>query len=351
MNNIKGINRIIFDDISSCLGSYGLDQDARTEIEKFLRTSPEDYPKRQQHAKESIKSILHSHGKAQLSEEMVLLGKIEEQLTPIQDKLRDHVIHALLTFLLGVYLIEKLQLNEKITPFEWKLTSLLHDIAYPYEIAFYLTKKIEEHINGMANQYRINVPMLKSSNTIINLEKLTRSPSSKGLLTARFKKWGFSFSAGSLYGKMKSEHNVDHGIVSSMLVLKVMDILYNHYNPDRIRESKLEDRNDWNYENFENQIVNSCASIFIHNLPTELFIYEKIDKMMHTLPFVLRLSDELQDWERITQVNSYFSGELYSISITDGTITFMVPQLRRDKIKSSLSCFGSQRIIVDTTAA
>lgn len=185
--------------------------------------------------------------------------------------------------------------REKITPFEWKLTSLLHDIAYPYEIAFYLTKKIEGHINAMANQRQINIPMLKSSNTIINLEKLTRSPSSIGLLTTRCNKWGFSFGAGALYKKMKSEHNVNHGIISSMLVLKSLDILYEHYNHDRIREYLPRNNNDWNYDIYKNQIVNSCASIFIHNLPSELFQYEKINKTRHTLPFILRLSDELQD--------------------------------------------------------
>jgi len=341
MNSSGGINRIIFDDIRYCLDSYGINQFAQTEIKKFLCTSPDDYLKRQLYAKESIKYILHSHGKSQLSEEIAILGEIEEHLIPIQDKLRDHVIHTLLTFLFGIYLIEKLELNDKITPFEWKLTSLLHDIAYPYEIAFYLTKKIEKHINSMAIDRHINIPMLKSSNTIINLEKLTRSPSSIGLLTQRFNKWGFKFSAGSLYRKMKSEYNVDHGIVSSMIVLKAMDILYSHHNPRRILKYTPRDGNDWNYENFENQIVNSCASIFIHNLPKELFITKKIDKMMHTLPFVLRLSDELQDWERITKDNFYFPGELYSISITNSTIIFCVPPSRLDQIKSSLDCFDS----------
>lgn len=351
MNEIVGINQIIYDDIRYRLSTYGIDQSAQNKIEEFLRTSPKDYPKRQEYAKDSIKSILHSHGKAQLSEEIAILGEIEEHVRPLRNKLRDHVTHAVLTFLVGIFLIEKLQLQKEITPFEWKLTSLLHDIAYPYEIAFYLTKKIEEHINGMANQRQIDTPILKSKNTITNLEKLTRLPSSIGLLTTRFKKWGFSFGAGSLYKKMKSEHSVDHGIISSMLVLKSLDILYEYYNHDRIRKALPRDSNNWNYEIFENQIVNSCASVFIHNLPSELFQYDKINKMRHTLPFILRLSDELQDWERITKDNSYCSGELYSISINDGTISFSVPASRRDKIKNSLNCFDGQEIIVSTRAA
>lgn len=349
MDRIKGINQILFDDVKCHFGTYGVSQDAQAEIYKFLCTSPENYLKRQQYAKEAIKLILHSHGKAELSEEIATLGEIEERLIPIQYQLRDHVIHTLFTFLLGIYLIDKLELKDKITSFEWKLTSLLHDIAYPYEIAFYLTQKIETHINNMASKLQISIPILKASNTVINLEKLTRSPSSIRLLTKIFIKWGFNFRAGLLYRKMKSEHNIDHGIICSMLVLKAMDILYSYYNSDRIRGYTPKDNNDWNYENFENQIVNSCASIFIHNLPIELFDTKKIDMIMHPLPFVLRLSDELQDWERITtKDNSYLSGELYSISIMDGTITFCVPPHRLDKIKRSLACFNSQRIIVDT---
>lgn len=80
MNNIKGINQIILDGIHSCLDSYGVNQSAQDEIVKFLRTSPEDYPKRQKYAKESIKAILHSHGKDQLSEEIAILGENEEHV-------------------------------------------------------------------------------------------------------------------------------------------------------------------------------------------------------------------------------------------------------------------------------
>ncbi len=346
MDNIKGVNKIIFGVIRHRLVSYGLNKSVESKIVQFLETSPEDYPKRQKYAKEIIKSILYSHGKAQLSEEIAILGEIEEHLRPIQDKLRDHVIHAVLTFLFGIYFIEELKLTEKITPFEWKMTALLHDIAYPYEIAFYLSKKIEEHINGMASQRQIDTPILKSSNTITNLERLTHLPTSIGLLTNKFKKWGFSFSAGKLYKEMKSDHNVDHGIISSMLVLKAMDILYEHYNPNRVREYLPKDGNNWNFRNFENQIVNSCASIFMHNLPLKLFENEKIEQQEHALPFILRLSDELQDWDRITKDNIYFPSEQYSISITNDVICFHAPPSRIDKITTALNCFNKQKIII-----
>ena len=153
MDNIKGVNKIIFGVIRHRLASYGVNESAKSKIVQFLETSPEDYPKRQKYAKEIIKLILYSHGKAQLSEEIAILGEIEEHLMPIQNKLRDHVIHAVLTFLFGIYFIEELKLTEKITPFEWKMTALLHDIAYPYEIAFYLSKKLRNILTA----WRANV--------------------------------------------------------------------------------------------------------------------------------------------------------------------------------------------------
>jgi hypothetical protein len=351
MNEILGINRTIYNDIYQCLENYGVDQSARNKLEYFLRLPPDDYLNRQKSAKESIKAILYSHGKAYLSEEIAILGEIEEHVRPLQDKLRDHVIHAVLTFLLGIYLIENFRLWDKITPFEWKLSSLLHDIAYPYEITFHLTKMIEDHINGLANSHQINTPVLKSSNSIINLEKLSRSPSSIKLLTQRFRKWGFNFSAGSLYRKMRSEHNVDHGIISSMLLLKSLDILYEHYNPKRDRKHIEANNNNWNYEIFENQIVNSCASIFIHNLPLQLFQNNKINEIRHALPFILRLSDELQDWERITKNDDYHAGTLYSININDGVLKFNVPESRLDKIRNSMSCFEGREIIISSNVA
>jgi hypothetical protein len=351
MNEIIGINRTIYHDIRQCIGMYGVDQNAQNNLEHFLLLPPEDYLNRQKFAKDLIKSILHSHGKAQLAEEIAILGEIEEHVRPLQNKLRDHVIHAVLTFLLGIYLIEKLQLHDRITPFEWKLSSLLHDIAYPYEIAFYLTKKIENHINGMAISHNINTPVIKSRNSIVKLEKLVQPPSSINLLTNRFKKWGLGLRAGTLYRKMKSENKVDHGIISSMLLLKALDILYERYNHDRVCEDIEGDGNNWNYQIFKNQIVNSCASIFIHNLSHDLFQNNKLNERIHTLPYILRLSDELQDWERITNNNSYNSGKSYSITINDGCIIFRAPESRLGKIKNSMNCFEGREIIVTSNIA
>lgn len=346
MKNIQGINRTIFYEVSDSLLSYGIESETQEKIKRFLCTPPEDYVKRQLYARDVIERILKSHGKEKLLEEVIYLAQIEKHLIDLQDKLRDHVTHSLLTFLLGVYLIKNLGLHNFITPFEWKMTSFLHDIAYPYEIAFFLAKKVDELVNTIVETHRNTTPKLKSSHIIINLENLTKTTSSTYLLTKRLRMWGFEFSASSLYKDMKFRNTVDHGILSSMILLKVLDVLYSVHNPKRIKKYHQVNGNDWNYKNFENEIINSSASIFIHNLPVILFKKTKINKKDHPLAFVLRMADEMQDWERMTKNITYNTSDSYSIDIEYDKIYFCVPRSRLIKIKKSLECFDNSIINV-----
>lgn len=128
-----------------------------------------------------------------------------------------------------------------------------------------------------------------------------------------------------------------------------MDFLYYNHNPEKIRGYWDQPGRNWDFNIFDNQIINSCASIFIHNLDRNLFISQKINRVRHTLPFILRVSDELQDWERIKRSEEgdfYNRGELYKIEITGDTIKFSAPEVRRKKIEESIECFDGIQIIV-----
>lgn len=257
---MQGVNKTIFYRAQSELNDYGLSDNDEDLLKLFLSTDNGHSQTRNDLAIELTKRILCNHGKNEpLLKGLISLAEIEKHIISLQEHARDHVAHAVSTFLLGIYLAKGLHLG--ISKLEWKLCGLLHDIGYPFEMALNLPKKYEEEINKFGKNIHIVSPPLKSQWKFQNLEKLTGNKSSLQMITERFRNWGLELSAGPLYRKMQMKGYVDHGIVSSLLVLKQIDMLYNQHNPHR--QINIEQHNgvDWSYRHFKNNIVSACAAM------------------------------------------------------------------------------------------
>ena len=84
------------------------------------------FEKRQKKSIDIITKILDVHGKADIVRFLGRLAGMEPKIQKLQPWVRDHVVHAINTFLLGVYILEKVNIPPFISvrfdyPFMWKL--------------------------------------------------------------------------------------------------------------------------------------------------------------------------------------------------------------------------------------
>ncbi len=331
--NIEGINRTLMDAIRGASGTYNLSQDDLNLIERLLRTPWQETEIRKNLAKEIADSILDKHGKGETVKiGIATLSDIEGRISELQGHIRDHVVHAVLTFLLGVYINVKLNLG--VSPLEWKLCALLHDIGYPFEMAIGLPNKIKGGVNEYNQNLGTNSPDLTWRWTFKNLEKLTDGRSSLRLLSSRFRKWRLQPRSAVLFRDMMKNDDMDHGIVSSLLVLKITDMIYRHYNPNFALYIDSIDGVDYSYRHFKRHIINAASAIFLHNIDRDNFntLRLNFDNRLHVIPALLKLADELQDWERPSAERPVYSAREFSIqaSATPKRLTVEVP---RDRVK------------------
>jgi len=81
---------------------------------------------------------LNVHGKEDIVQFLGNLASIEPNIQELQPWVRDHVVHAINTFLIGVYILEKANFPpfrgaRFDYPFMWKLCGPTHDLGYPID--------------------------------------------------------------------------------------------------------------------------------------------------------------------------------------------------------------------------
>ena len=65
------------------------------------------FEERQNKSVDIIRQILDYHGKANIVNFLGRLASIEPRIQQVQPWVRDHVVHAINTFILGIYILEK----------------------------------------------------------------------------------------------------------------------------------------------------------------------------------------------------------------------------------------------------
>ena len=318
-----------------------IDGENNERIRKFLL---EEVPsKKYKLAKPLIKDLVKPRSKDQLYRHIAELYEVEQATMSLTGK-RDHVIHALNTFILGVYINDN-YLGNKVDDFQWKLAALFHDIAYPIEISQEIIERYFKKMSKTKDEFGIENFDPSIELVPQHFEKLTNNKNAFEYIQKRIYKWGLNVNVQKRYDDMISS-KICHGMISALTVLYLVDLKYQECNPQGKRQSVIVDNSDWNRKYFENDIVSACSAIFLHNLPNA---FEKINKNKAPLPYLLKLCDELQNWDRPNQ-NKHQSDppKNYDISTQNNRLIFKVNSEKdRDKISKKIECLNDSNISVE----
>ena len=303
------------------------------EIVEFLdANTPEKY----ELAQKLIKDLIKPHSKNELYSHIIELYEVENATMKLTGK-RDHTIHALNTFLLGLYINDN-YLDNKVNMFQWKFAALFHDIAYPIEISQQIIKNYLDKVNTIKSELHI-----ENFNPIFNLvpnnfEKLTNNKNSFEYIQKRVYEWGLDVNVQKRYADMISSNQICHGIISALTVLYLIDLMYQRNNPKRNNSYHA----GWEQKNFEIHIVSACSAIYLHNSK----VFTNISKNKAVLPYLLKLCDELQNWDRPDKnMPEGDFPENYNISIQNGMLDFKVKDNSiKDEISRNIKCLNDPNI-------
>ena len=316
----------------------------KADIITFLKVKELNSDSKFQQAIKHSRQLIKCHGKEPLYHHIDELYEVEEAnraLTEKRDK-RDHVIHALNTFLLGIYINNK-YLGKGVDMFQWKVAALFHDIAYPLVVAqeiieryFKITSEIKEKLD--VETYNATLNLIPK-----DIDKLTHNKSAFDLIQRRVYEWGLDVNVKKRYDDMIKDNTLCHGILSSLTVLYLIDLMYQKNNP--LRDNKP--HNGWEQKNFEKDIVPACSAIFLHNLGDNAF--KNIDKTKASLAYLLKLCDELQHWDRPKgKKHKSDSPENYDIQVQQNKLIFKVSdQDRKNKIEDKIKCLNDEGIRIE----
>lgn len=265
------------------------------------------------------------------------MKNFEEYNGRLLENHRDHYIHTVFVFLLGLSIFaqnknyreifKEYALDESKYPdfydtqyeeffYRWGLASLFHDIAYPLEI---IIKQANDYINFVSEysnpigERGMSIRLSISSN-FFNLSVLEPRSKSKDKFNKKYGKFkpkfldnSISLLAYTLYEnfnlsldeirfnlddfveKMNKSNILDHGFFSAIIMLK----WYHH----------LVKKTNWNPAYFYFPVVDSASSILLHNyykhtLMKDPFNLNQMSAEQHPIAYLLVLCDELQEWNR-----------------------------------------------------
>jgi hypothetical protein len=334
------INRTLFEAVKPYLYIYDcLDNDLRPFL---LQRKP--FLNRQKKAIQIIEGIMTLHGKEKLLKYLTKLAKIEHGIGQLEPWVRDHVVHALLSFILGIYINEKLlrPLGTGVDAFQWQLAGLFHDVGYPVQIAKDILGPFSETINSIKRRLEIHASDVHLNIVPVGLDSLQNGQNSFDLIQRCLDGWGLKIDAKKEYEDKMTSSEICHGMISSLAVLYVIDLMYQKYNPGREYKDiyAVSNNINWNQICFDRDIITACSAIYIHNLPLRCFRNAKIDVTKAPLAFLLKLADCLQEWERPSQKNQDgLSATLFDICTKNGELIFSadIQERTRNNIKREIS--------------
>lgn len=276
-----------------------------------------------------------------LLELVKLMKKYEENTGDLIDKQRDHFIHSINVFLLGLsiysqnekyqnyfkdyvknsqytkyYRLDNGEITNEEFLYRWGIASLFHDIGYPVEIIGKQMKNfIENSVKSIDDSYNVNPCIdfkdFNEFNSIVKQKTDFADSFRESYTHAKFLNMfkPTDIMACKIYDDFKDELDlgqltrhldnfvyimgdngfIDHGFFSSILVLNSYGYLIQNY------EKK--------YSFFFYPIVDSASAILLHNyyrnvLQKEPFNLGRLSAKDSPISFLLILCDELQEWNR-----------------------------------------------------
>jgi len=277
-------------------------------------------------------------GKRSFIDLLDVLRKYEENAAVLSDKQRDHYIHSVNVFLLGLAIYEqnesfrsifKVYLSDKTKNiiyfdsiheeffFRWGMSALFHDIGYPVEIVNNQINKFIGFISGMDEKGKAEAsPYLgyfnfDKINSINNFnaglyelpEYISKFSGENGLILSKPTddlsiNISYTFKLDYIMVQktltdfletMQRYGFVDHGFYSSMIMLK--------WYGELIQKNKNENSLLFSH------ILDSAVAIFLHNSYSNIFkrkpyFLEKLKPIEQPIAYLLILCDEAQEWNR-----------------------------------------------------
>lgn len=275
-----------------------------------------------------------------------IMKKYEKNTGDLIDRQRDHFIHSVNVFILGLaiyaqnskyreFFKDYITKNERYTKYyrdendnfsheeflyRWGIAALFHDIGYPFEIiGKQLNKVIDDGVKSISVNYDVDAHFdfrdfnefnsivkvypydyadeFRSDYTrtkVLDLFKPTDIMAHKIALDFQFDDDYFKRLVKHLNGFVKYMNEVgfiDHGYFSAILVLNSYGKLIQKY---------VDKNNDF----FFYPIVDSATAILLHNyynktLQGELFHLGKLNPSDSPISYLLIFCDELQEWNRM----------------------------------------------------
>jgi hypothetical protein len=298
----------------------------------------------------------------------------EQSFSKILPEHRDHYVHSASVYVLGLAIYNGCaeirsacntdrherdnQADQKSSfLFRWSLAACLHDIAYPLELSLKsfnrYSASLHEMEDGKEHSFlsiapdmyeRFNLlPIIEPDNeamfihrkdTAIGMianyltgHRLRNSPITYDTLHEFLKKY--------LIDNL-SIGRIDHGVFSSLIILKRIHELYK--------------KNSWDIWDYYYEVIDAATAIFLHNS----YRYSGLNNIFgngkfqydypSALGYLLYLSDSLCEWLR-DRKKDY---KLYGVHVDNNRIVFRVPKKTKSKIKSAARLFDD-RIPVDIT--
>jgi len=360
--NIFGdIERLIFNPLSDNLG---IRDDHKRFILQFLRTPSSKT------TMNLYQFIANVHRKTYVFDLMNELRAYEDGFTEILSDHRDHYIHSASVYVLGLAIYnncepirkalnierhEDYSTHDQKTSFlfRWSVAACLHDLAYPLELSLKSFNKYSRYFHRENYSFlKINrdvyelinlLPILDPDN---NAMSAVRKDTALGMIAnhlTRHRLWNSPITYETLLDFIKNflEKNltigrIDHGIFSSLLILKRIHELYKKKN--------------WDIWDFYYEVIDSATAIFLHNSyrHSELKNIFGNGKFNYDYPsslgYLLYLSDTLCEWLR-DRKNDY---KLYGVQVDNNSIVFRVPKKTINKIKPGAELFDDRIPIMIT---
>jgi len=297
---------------------------------------------RQQKSLILIKQILNIHGKEDIVEFLGRLASIEPRIQELQPYVRDHVVHAINTFLVGVYILEKVNFPTFIGarfgfPFMWKICGPTHDLGYPIEIAHNLEMPYIDEMNRILDKINSPSPKLKTETYPRDLEKLCDDWDANKIIQKRVTDWALGIDIEDYYDWLRKENKKDHGVISALSQLKVIEAMYCKMNPKRENVDIIKNNLNFNQVNFDLDIVSASAALFVHNIALDYYGFtNKINFELSPLAFLLFLCDTFQEWDRYSENRSVYSGRDFNLCCESDSISLFIPEELEDKIFGAL---------------
>lgn len=267
-----------------------------------------------------------------------ILRKYEENAAVLSDKQRDHYIHSVNVFLLGLaiysqnanfrqifdlYLndedrnIKHFDTNHEEFFFRWGIAALFHDSGYPIEIinnqfskfisfvagkdekgkptakpylSYFDFEKINSIENLNLNRFVLPQYIMKAiEQNNISINKMTDYIALNISYTLNISYDDTREKMGSFLTTMQNHQFVDHGFYSALIVMKWFgELMQKRPRPTCLCFS---------------HILDSASGIFLHNAYCNIFTKEPIslpplNPQKHPIGFLLMLCDEIQEWNR-----------------------------------------------------